>query len=271
MPVGMVMNQWLTVQACIQRCGWCLHRAIGRVMLFVTVALLRWNFVVGSRIILVSGLLSLLLISKGINAAEISVEVRDKQLGQALSGASVCLGTPANPVQFGGYITDESGYAVFGSVPETPLVLTVSRPDYTGYQRNLSARQFDITLKVGMLNGGLGPVCDLGEPVPVPKLAEEAVTIQRFQLGAGEQTTGQRDIPLTISVSGVPTHYRVAEHWDFRGAEWQDWQSPMTYRLSAGRGQKDVYLQIRRLKSLDGGEVESVSGIARASVYLNRQ
>ncbi len=202
-------------------------------------------------------------------SAEVRVQVTDRQLGNALANASVCLGTPANPVQFGAKFSGENGYVVFEEVPETPLILTVSRPEYTGYQRRQTARRFDITLRVGLVTGGLGPICDLGEVATSPALTDGAVSIPAFHLGAVDSPGGERTVRLNAVVTGNPTHYRVAEHWGFEGVEWIDYKSQLLYKLSEGAGKKRVYFQVRRLKQLDGAHVESLSGIAQATIYLN--
>ena len=201
-------------------------------------------------------------------AADIRVHVVDRDLSTPLKGASVCLGTPANPVQFGGQFTAENGYAVFDSVPETPLLLTVSRADYTGYQRSQSAKRFDITLRVEMVSGGLGPQCELGDSRRISNTSDVALTVSSFTLNAGKSTTRKRTVNLNASVSGTPTHYRVAEHWSFDDAEWQEYTVGPQFTLSEGAGQKKVYFQVRKLSGTSGAQLESLSGIAQATVYL---
>ena len=216
-------------------------------------------------------LIASMLAISGVNAAEIRVHVVDKQRGNSLAGASVCLGTPGNPVQFGGQVTPGSGYAVFQDVPQTPLVLTVSRPDYTGYQRTHSAKRFNITLRTPLSSGGLGPVCDLGDqPVSLSTLGEGALTVGMFRLENGASSTAKRLVSLNTRLSGNPTHYRVAEHWSFDGADWVEFEGQPEYELSEGAGQKKVYFQVRRLRGSEGAQVESVSGIAQATIYLTR-
>jgi len=210
-----------------------------------------------------------LLVCQAGEAAEIRIHVSDRQLGNALEHASVCLGTPANPVQFGGQFTGENGYAVFEEVPETPLILTVSRPEYTGYQRRQTARRFDITLRVGLATGGLGPICDLGEVEISPALTDGPVTISTFRLDDVAPSGGGREVRLNAVVTGNPTHYRVAEHWGFEGVEWIEYKSQPLHEISEGAGEKRVYFQVRRMKQLDGAQVESLSGIAQATIYLN--
>ncbi|MEM7206947.1 MAG: hypothetical protein AAF434_03905 [Pseudomonadota bacterium] len=207
-------------------------------------------------------------LSATVNSAQISVHVTDGQLGKSLSGAAVCLGTPANPVQFGGQLTQENGHAVFDDVPETPLVLTISRTDYTGYQRTHGAKQFDITLQVGLQSGGLGPLCELGELSNLPQMTDGAITVSALKLNGGARSTGSREITINASTTGAPTHYRVAEHWSFDGAEWLELSGTPKFTLSRGAGSKAIYFQVRRLKSLAGGEVESLSGIAQTSIVL---
>ena len=210
-----------------------------------------------------------LLVCQLGDAAEIRIHVTDRYLGHALAQASVCLGTPANPVQFGGQFTGENGYVVFEDVPDTPLILTVSRIEYAGYLRRHTAKRFDITLRIGLTAGGFGPVCDLGEVNISSAVTERSLTIPDFRLGKTASSGGGRTVRLDAVTTGNPTHYRVAEHWDFKGVEWIEYTTQPSYTLSAGAGEKRVYFQVRRLKQIVGGKMESLSGIAGATIYVN--
>lgn len=208
----------------------------------------------------------------GANAAEIRVQVIDKLLGNPLAGASVCLGTPGNPAQFGAQVTPANGFAVFDDIPQTPLLLTVSRPDYTGYQRTQSAKRFDITLYARITSGGLGPECQAGAPRRIAPIVEDnnAPTVGLFSLDNGANSTDDREVQLHTRLSGQPTHYRVAEHWSFADVEWRELDGAPVYELSAGSGHKKVYFQVRRLRGTDDAQIESLSGIAQANIYLTR-
>ena len=59
-------------------------------------------------------------------ASELRVRVFERG-AKPLAGVSVCLGTSANPVQFGSHQTDSEGYAAFADVPRASLLITASK------------------------------------------------------------------------------------------------------------------------------------------------
>lgn len=202
-------------------------------------------------------------------AADVRVRVVDAVKRVPLSDAGVCLGTPADPQQFGARRTDAQGYVSFAGVPATPLMLTVSRDQYRGYRVQHGTKRFDVVLEVALQTGGLGPSCDAP---PVAGATEESrLAISNFSVNAGQRVTHSREVSIAAVVGGEPTHYRVSERADFSDADWRPFDLPGRFELSRGRGAKTVYFQVRRYRSSgESGEasMQSVSEIAHAEVAL---
>lgn len=201
-------------------------------------------------------------------AAVVGVRVLDAASGTPLAGAAVCLGTPAEPDQFGAQRTDAEGRARFGNIAATPLQLTVSKPGYRGLRRHYPAASFDRVLQVRLTPGGLGPQCAMpegageaagGDGAKPPALAVDVL---------GGPTTAGPEVQLRIRVQGKATHYRVSEDPSFRGAAWLPYtREPVTFRLSPPPGPKTLYVQIRLQREVDGGHVEIESEVVKVPVH----
>jgi len=200
----------------------------------------------------------------GAWAADVQIRVVDAAKRTPLSGAGVCLGTPANPEQFGALRTDAQGGATFTDVPPTPLMLTVSRNQYRGYRVQHGVKRFDVVIEVALQTGGLGPQC--AAPVAAGVDAQERLAIRRFSVNGGRRVTRRRDVTVAAVVAGEPTHYRISERADFSDAEWQPFALPGSFKLSRARGTKTVYFQVRRFRDAGDASMQSVSEVVQAQV-----
>ncbi len=211
-------------------------------------------------------LVACLLGTAAVQAGQVQVHVVDATARAPLAGAAVCLGTPADPDQFGAVRSNESGDAVFDGVPLTPLLLTVSRDQYRGYRQRHSAKRFDVVIEVALPTGGLGPACDA--PLALPPGDASRLAINAFSVNAGRIVTRRRSVAIAAEVAGNPTHFRVSETPDFRDADWQPYPLPGEFRLSDARGTKTVYFQVRRFRDAGSASLQSLSDVARARVML---
>lgn len=217
-----------------------------------------------------ASLMLLPLVAASAHAANVSVHVSDAAQDKPVTGAAVCLGTPADPSQFGALRTGSDGIARFSSVPEAPLVLTVSKSSHRGLRRMLPAEHPDRTVLLNLIKGGGGPVCQVSvaseEQVPP---ASAAPAINTCVLNGGGTRTRNRQVTLSCSAQGTASHYRVSEHSDFRDADWLPYDRAPRYELSAGKGWKTVYVQMRRYRTVEGGSMQSNSNVARTGIYLD--
>jgi hypothetical protein len=204
-----------------------------------------------------------LLPATGAFAAVVGVRVVDAATGEPLPGAAVCLGTPAEPDQFGALRTDSQGHVEFHDIAQTPLQLTVSRAGYRGLRKTYRSAAFDRVLQVRLSPGGLGPRCVVPEAGEAEQ-DEPALAVDIL----GGPTTATPEVQLRIRVHGKATHYRVSEDPGFRGAAWLPYtKEPVTFRLSPTPGPKTLYVQIRLQREVGGGRVEIESEVVKVPVH----
>jgi hypothetical protein len=199
-------------------------------------------------------------------ASELKVRVFERGARQPLAGVSVCLGTSANPMQFGSDQTDREGYAVFTDVPRASLLITVSKPGYKGYQQSLVTSTIPRLLVMSLPAGGGGAVC-----TPVGDHAAAAtggLQISEFSINKGASTSPDREVHLDHRVSGHPSEYRAGESRDISTAPWQPYSARPVFVLSPGNGKKTVYFQVRRYSKIDGADIQTLSPVAHDTIIL---
>jgi len=199
-------------------------------------------------------------------ASELRVRVFERGAGQPLAGVSVCLGTSANPVQFGSDQTDREGYAAFADVPRASLLITVSKPGYKGYQQSLVTSTIPRLLVISLPTGGGGGVCT---PVGGHTMAStDGLQISEFSINAGAATSPDREVHLDHRVSGHPSEYRAGENRDISTVPWQRYSAQPVFVLSPGNGRKTVYFQVRRYSKIDGADIQTLSPVVHDTIIL---
>ena len=206
----------------------------------------------------------LIMMSSSASAAELTVRIFERGGKAPLQGVAVCLGTSARLDQFGASFTDAEGYVVFPGVPRTPLVVTVSRPGYMSGQEHMNGSAENRMLVLSLPTGGGGVECPLGQSGSVQTAT--GLEIQSFLLNNGAAITRGASVTLDNRFSGHASQYRASERPDFRGAEWQDYDKRLHFQLSAGRGSKTVYFQLRRYARINGADLEARSLVKHDSI-----
>ena len=170
--------------------------------------------------------------------------------GEPVSGASVCVGLPGNYKQFGALFTDADGMAMT-DVPNVPLVVTISKTRFSGVRMSEPARGFTLVREVRLSDGIPGPRCRAGSTIA----DGAAIKVDNVHvIDAANATT------LEFSVSGEPSHYRVATSSEFYDARWLDYQPSIVLPLSlARRGQ--IFLQMRRFEGTSNAWLEARSEV----------
>lgn len=210
----------------------------------------------------------LLTLSTAAAATELRVRVYERGAKAPLAGVAVCLGTAASPDQFGASLTDSAGFAVFTDVPRAALLITASRDGYQSGQERLITSNTKRMLVMTLSSGGGGPRCKTDEGAA--SVLAGGLEIAGFTLNGGARVTTRRSVSLDNRVSGQPTQYRASERRDFSGADWQAYAGAPQFELSAGPGQKTVYLQVRRHATVNGAILETLSPVVRASIALQQ-
>lgn len=217
-------------------------------------------------VLVLTGILAATLSGPAALAANLTVQVLERGSGTPIAGAAVCLGTGADPSQFGAYRSDGEGKVSFQDVVDAPLVLTISKSGFRGEQRNLLGTRSDRVLSVLLPRGGLGPQCD----APAASSDETGLSVLDFQLDGGDVRTRNRTVRLNFRALGGATHYRASESQDFAHAQWQPLRATPTFELSPGAGIKRVYLQLRKLRQSEGLSLETRSDVVSDTIELSR-
>jgi len=205
-----------------------------------------------------------LVMSSSAFSAGFTVRTFERGGKAPLQGVAVCLGTSARLNQFGSGLTDAEGYVVFSGIPRTPLVVTVSRNGYMGEQEHMKGSNEDRMLVLSLPTGGGGVECLLDQDEA--KITGDTLDIKSFQLNNGAAVTRNASVTLDNRFSGNATQYRASERPDFQGAEWLTYEKRPRFQLSAGRGNRTVYFQVRRYARINGADIEARSSVISDSI-----
>lgn len=201
-------------------------------------------------------------------AADISVRVSLKNQGDRLEGAAVCLGTSANPSQFGAFRTDAKGEVAFENLPLNTHLLTVSKQGFRGVSRLLDVMAVERVILVDLPRGGGGPVCAAPQDLrSTAQPAADGPRVVSFRLNGGVARTRESSVVLNYSVDGDINQYRVSESPKFVGASWQDVVPSLRFEMSEGVGYKRVYFQVRRYLESGGASLETVSPVVHDRIW----
>ena len=196
----------------------------------------------------------------GFGTNWLEVRVLDKQNGSAVSEAAVCLGTSANPHQFGARRSDASGAVRFDDLLSDSLVVTVSKNGYQGREQRIESLNQARVVVLKLAPGGGGPDCDApaaATPVDVSSgLAIDGVSIRK---DPGESAR----ILVSVRASGPANQVRISEQVDFVGSDWQPLEQPTPYDLSDAEGARQIYVQVRRHVESQGASIEVISPVER--------
>jgi len=207
-------------------------------------------------------------------AGSVSVQVTKRWTKDPVQDATVCLGSATNFARFGVRRTDAKGTVQFDNSPHTNVVLTVSKSGYKGRQIGLDRFPRDRGLLLTLPAGGGGPQC--GEAISVASLASVSQSgstrfipsIMDFRINGGQTATPSRTVTLTYALTGNASHYRASERSDFKTAEWQPLEPEVRYDLTDGSGLRTVYFQVKKLTSMQGAELESLSDVTIDTILL---
>jgi hypothetical protein len=192
----------------------------------------------------------------------LEVRVQDKHSGDAIENAAVCVGTSANPNQFGARRTDARGTVRFTDLLSHSLVVTASKQGYKGSEQRLEplTRASVVVLKIAP--GGGGPRCD-APAGSEPAGTAAGLVIEGVSVRKDPETAGGGRILLSIEVSGAANEVRVSEQADFSDAPWQALRQPLPFDLTEGAGPKQIYVQVRRHAGAQGASIEVTSPAER--------
>lgn len=192
----------------------------------------------------------------------LEVHAFDKQSGKPLANVAVCLGTSARTDQFGAQRTDGNGVVRFSDVRPVALVLTASGDGYQGREQLLEPLYQSRVLVVKLATGGGGPVCnaavtDTGSEAS-GGLVIDSISVKR-------DTGSDQGVLVSARTSGAVNQIRVSEQSDFSDAAWQPYKKTVPFLLSAGSGNKVLYVQVRRASEVQGASIAVESPVKRVN------
>jgi hypothetical protein len=196
----------------------------------------------------------------------LEVRVLDRNTGDAIENAAVCLGTTARPDQFGARRSDENGAVRFDDLLSNALLVTASKEGFKGEQQMLESLHQSRMLVMKIVSGGGGPRCD----APLRDAAEspnEGLSIENISVREDPDSTER--MLVSVRVNGQANQIRISENADFRGASWQSYQNPLAVPVNDRKGAKTIYVQVRRYVEAKGASMEVVSPVktGRYRVY----
>mgnify|MGYP000111508023 CR=1 FL=1 len=75
---------------------------------------------------------------------------------------------------------------------------------------------------------------------------DTAPTLNSISINGGAGSTSSREVTISMSITGSPTHYMLSESSSFSGASWNAYSGvSVPFTLSAGAGRKTVYCKVK--------------------------
>ena len=200
--------------------------------------------------------------ARDYGTSRVQIQILDKDSGNAVEGAAVCLGTSARVDQFGASRTNRDGLALFEELLPDTVYATVSRTGFQGRRHLLESIVDNRVFVLKIVPGGGGVQCNAPAD---PGNARDGSGLLIERLVVRGDTGGDAGlVRVSLTVTGSANQVRISEASDFSGARWQQMELPLKYKLSDGRGLKNLYVQVRRFAQVEGGQVEVVSPVRRA-------
>ena len=211
------------------------------------------------------GLMSLMPVSQAV-AGEVTVRV-------GVKNANVCLGTGSDPAAFGAKNTKRSGSVTFLEVPAGRTQVTVSRQGYKSQTRKFTMGSRS-SVHAPIREGVGGAKCVLASvQFPATSTQKEqqnsySLRLEGISLNNGAGFARSYTVSINNRVQGKPTHYRASESSVFDDAEWQAYVPVPRFKLSAGKGSKTVYFQVRKTVAIGKGEIVRESTITSDNISI---
>ena len=157
--------------------------------------------------------------------------------------------------QVGSIVTDDKVKGISYAIKDGKLMLNVNASAKLVELAEEFTAKYESTRQDVWKNDALYVVAQLKEALRQPYLDRlnvnpDSVTLNSISINGGSSTTASRDVAITPSYTGVPTHYRIGETSDLNAASWVAYSGGhIQYTLSSGYGEKTVYLQLKNADS----------------------
>lgn len=175
---------------------------------------------------------------------------------------TVVIGVPDNlrlnnvTINDGQKSTTERNISISLGVTGTPTYYRVSEsPNFTSADWILYASNF-IQFVLSSMLGAKTIYVQLKNATVESNVLSASITLEQsttptnivlnsIKINDGAATTNNRNATITVQTNTTPTQYRIGETATLSGVEWIDYTAVMQYMLSAGNGQKSVYVQVK--------------------------
>jgi len=207
------------------------------------------------------------------HAGKFGVRVLDATTGLPVANAAVCIGTVGDRTLYGTAITSYSGVALYEDVPDSAVLITVSKKNYRGMSLHNPATSDNVIADVLLTEGITSRKCRALKYVDLkPGITDreyknewplEITTLSYFP-------SGDDGLAFLSYTSGKPTHYRVSTKSDFSDAQWKPYTDVFEYSPnSRDVGKELLYFQVRKHIDAEGGSMEAMSAVYSQPVNIS--
>lgn len=96
------------------------------------------------------------------------------------------------------------------------------------------------------------------------------LVLNSVTINSGNDTTSNRNISVSLNLTGTPTHYMISENSAFTGASWLTYSSPsLSFTLTETLGAKTVYVKIKDATNESASKYDSITLEAISAIVLN--
>ncbi len=188
----------------------------------------------------------------------LEVRVLNRNTGTPVAAAAVCLGTNARLDQFGARRSNRQGVVRFDDIGAHPLLLTVSGKGYQGHRQALEPLYESRVLVIKLATGGGGAQCDA--PLGDTAASAAGLSLEAVRVRANGNASSA-SVLVAARASAPVNQIRISEQADFGDAHWQAYKALVPFTLSAGKGAKRLYVQVRRVAEAQGASIEVLSPV----------
>lgn len=214
-----------------------------------------------------------LLISSTAFAAKMGVRVLDANTGLPVANASVCLGTAANPSEYGTGVTSYSGVALYDNVPEKQMLITVSKRYFRGIALQSPVAGDNVIRDVFVTEGLSSKKCRALKFVDFKPGITRGAKADEWPLvitALSYFPSGNDGLSFLSYSKGKPTHYRVSTDPSFAGASWKDYSDVLHFSpLQSDLGKSRLYFQLKKSVQVAGGSIDAMSEVLVQPVVIN--
>ena len=207
-------------------------------------------------------------------AGKLGVRVLDANSGLPVANASVCIGTASDRTLYGTGVTSVDGVALYDSIPDKSVLITVSKRNYRGISLQRPPKGDNVVVDITVTEGLSSKKCRALKMVDMKPGITRGFNTVEWPLritGLSYFPAGRDGLSFLTHTTGKPTHYRVSTRADFSDAKWQPYSDVILYSpLGQDYGKTELFFQLRKVIRADGAEIEALSEVTSHPVAIRR-